>query len=74
MMVAGTEELGPAFGMMYEADRMPMIRMRVPVQTPTPLDVAVVRPPVDADAREDPNKDPCIEDTGVKPVSGAARV
>src|SRR5262249_31576833 len=73
-MMPGLEELGPAFGMMYEADRMPVTRMRVPVQTPTLLDVAVVLPPVNADAREDPHQDPRIEDARVKPVTGAARV
>jgi hypothetical protein len=74
LVVAGMKELGPALGMMDGADRMPMIRVRVPVQTPTPLDVAVVFAPVDADAGEDPHQDPCIEDARVKPVSGAARV
>jgi len=73
-MMAGPEEFGPAFWMMYEADRMPVIRMRVPVQTPTVFDVAVVLAPIDADAREDPYQDPRIEGAGVKPVTGAARV
>jgi hypothetical protein len=48
-MMAGMEELGMTIGMMCAADRMVMVRMRVPVQTPTSLDVAVVRSPVDAD-------------------------
>ena len=73
-MVSRVEEIGAAIGMMEATNGMPMVRMRVPVQTPTPLDVAVVRPPVDPDAREDPCQDPCVEDTGVEPVSGAARV
>jgi hypothetical protein len=73
-MMAGPEERGPAFGMMHDADRMPVIRMRVPVQTPTVLDVAVVLSPVDADARGDPQQEPGIEDARVKPVTGAARV
>src|SRR5262249_54294450 len=71
-MVPGMEELGPTLGMMDEADRMPVIRMGVPVQAPTPADVAVVRPAQDADPGEDSHQDPSIEDTGVKPVSGAA--
>ena len=53
---------------------MVMRRMWMPVETPTPVDVAVVRPPVDADAGEDAQQDPCIEDTGVEPVPRAARV
>ena len=67
-MVPGVEELAPAVGVMQVADRMPMRRMGVPVQTPTPFDVAVVRPPVDADAGDDREQDPCIENTGVEPV------
>jgi len=73
-MVAGIEELGPAIGVMHEADRMTVLGVRVPVEAPTPLDVAIVSSPEDADAREDPQQDPCIEDTGVEPVAGAARV
>src|SRR5262249_48689017 len=73
-MMAGPEELGAALGMMHNANRMPMIRMRVPIQTPTVLDVAIVLPPVDAYTRGDPHHDPRIEDTRVKPVTGTARV
>ena len=73
-MVPGTKELGSALGMMYEADRMPVIGVGVPVQTPTPVDVAVMRPPEDTDTREDPDEDPGIENARVEPVPGAARV
>ena len=73
-MVHGVKELSAPVGMMGPADRMVVLGMRVPVQTPTPVDVAVVRPPVDADAGDDREQDPCIENTGVEPVPGAARV
>ena len=73
-MVPGVEEVGTAVGMMRPADRMVMVRMGVPVQTPTPGDVAIVRPPVDADAREDPKEDPGIEHARVEPVPRAAGV
>jgi hypothetical protein len=73
-MMPGMEEVGPAVGMMDDADRMPMVRMRVPVQSPAPLNVAVVRSPEDADAGDDRHQDPGIEDTGVEPVAGAAGV
>ena len=73
-MVQRIEELGAPVGVMDEADRMPMVRMRVPVQTPAPSDVAVVRSPEDADGGEDAQEDPGVEDTGVEPVSGAAGV
>jgi hypothetical protein len=73
-MVSRVEELGAAVGVMCAADLMVVFRMRVPVETPTSVDVAVVRPPVDAHAREDPEQDPCIENAGVEPVSRPARV
>jgi len=73
-MVPSEEELSPAIGMVDEADGMPMVRMRVPVQTPASADVAVVRPPVDADAGENRHQDSCIEDAGVEPIPRAARV
>jgi hypothetical protein len=73
-MVPCVEELRCAMRMVCEADGMSMLRMRVPVQTPTTEDVAVVRPPKDADAGENRSEDPCIEDTGVEPVSRAAGV
>ena len=73
-MVARVEELSAAVGMVRAAHRMIVLRMRVPVQTPTPVDVAIVRPPVDADAREDAQQDPCIEDAGIEPVPRAAGV
>ena len=60
--------------MMCAADRMVVLRMRVPVQTPTPVDVAIVRPPVDADAGKNRHQDPCIENAGVEPIPGAAGV
>ena len=47
---------------------MVMRRMWMPVETPTPVDVAVVRPPEDTDAREDADEDPGIEDARVEPV------
>ena len=67
-MVHGVKELSAPVGMMGPGDRMVVLGMRVPVQTPTPVDVAVVRPPVDADAGDDREQDPCIENTGVEPV------
>jgi len=73
-MVSCVKELSPAKGMMDEADGMPMVRMRVPVQAPTPADVAVVRPPVDPDAGENRHQDSCIENAGVEPVPRAAGV
>ena len=73
-MVASMQKLSAAVGMMYAADLMVMLWMRVPVQTPTPIHVAVVGPPIDADAREDREQDPCIEDAGVKPVPRPAGV
>jgi len=73
-MVPPVEELSAAIGMMEAADRMLMRRMRMPVQTPAPVDVAVVRPPVHADARDDPEQDPDIEDAGIEPVPRAAGV
>jgi hypothetical protein len=73
-VIPGVEELGAAVGMMRAADRMVMVRMGMPVQTPTPVDVAIVRTPVDADAGEDPEQDPCIEHAGVEPVPRATGV
>jgi len=73
-VVPGVEELSAAVRMMRTADRMVMVRMGVPVQSPAPGDVAIVRPPVDADARKNPEQDPGIEHTGVEPVPRAAGV
>jgi hypothetical protein len=61
-------------GMMCSADRMAVVGMGVPVETPTPGDVAVVRSPVDPDAGEDPEDDPCIEDARIEPVPRPAGV
>jgi hypothetical protein len=73
-MVSPVEEISAAIGMMKAADRVVMRRMRVPVQAPTPVDVAVVRPPVHAHAGEDPQQDPDIEDARVEPVPRTAGV
>jgi hypothetical protein len=48
--------------MVEPADRMTVVGMRVPIQTPAPLDVAVVCSPEDADSREDAEQDACVED------------
>jgi hypothetical protein len=73
-MVAGVKELRAPVGTMCATDLMVVLRMRVPVQTPTPIDVAVVRPPVHPDAGDDRQQYPCIENAGVEPVPRAARV
>jgi hypothetical protein len=73
-MVSGLEEVGSAIWMMGEANRMSVLRMGVPVQTPASADMAIVCPPEDADARENPQQDPRIEDAGVEPVPRAARM
>jgi len=73
-MVSSVEELSAAIGVMCATDRMAVLRMRVPVQTPTPGDVTVMRAPVDADAGKDPQQDPCIENARVEPVPRPARV
>ena len=73
-MVSGLEEVGSAIWMMGEANRMSVLRMGVPVQTPASADMAIVCPPEDADARENPQQDPRIEDAGVEPVPRAAGV
>jgi len=73
-MVASMQKVGAAVGVMRAADLMAVLRMRVPVQTPTAIDVAVVGTPIDAGAREDPEQDSRIEDSGVKPVPRPAGV
>jgi hypothetical protein len=60
-MVARVEELSAALGVMCATDRMVVVRMRVPIETPAPVDVTVVCPPVDTDARDDRHQDPRIE-------------
>jgi hypothetical protein len=73
-MVPGMEHVRPPVGMMDNADGVAVFWMRVPVQAPAPLDVAVVRSPEDTDGREDRDKNPGVEDPGVEPVPGSAGV